>query len=322
MKRSDDFTPATKQTIAKRAGHMCAYPDCLATTSGPAKNTRKSVNIGEACHITAAQSNGPRYDESLSPEQRRDAENGIWMCRTHAALIDRDEERFTSEILKRWKYAAEDRAQRQLGRPQGCATGKLASVSPATRLGAEQTAFIGDQYFPFTYIFDPDHDYTNLTWFVSAMVIQFSIQKNPHLKNAVLEHLIVTVNETKPIPKYQPLMGVYPAESNMFYVEIGPNRGTTPREFRPTRYYYQASQDTPERLAFPPALVLDNDTPTQVALRLNAELPAMYLVSVDASVSAGSQREILPIMPPQWMIFEKPDDDHDLEYEVRTSVGQ
>lgn len=314
MPRSDDFTAATKRQIASRSAFMCAYPDCLATTSGPADDNGKSVNIGEGAHITAAQPGGPRYDDSLTPEQRKDAENGIWMCRTHAALIDRDEERFTVDLLNDWKFDAEDRARKLLGRPKGCATGKLASVSPATRLGAEQTVIVGDEYFPITYIFNPDEDDARLTWFVAAMVIQFSIQKNHQLKNAVLEHLIVNVNETKPIPEYQPLMGVYPAESNLFYVEIGPNPGTTPREFRPTRYYHQATDDSPERHDFPPALVLDDDAPTQIALRLNAESAGMYLVSVDASVSAGDEREILPVMPPQWMIFEQSEDDYDPEF--------
>ena len=293
---------------------MCAYPNCFATTSGPADNSGKSVNIGEAAHISAAQSGGPRYDASLTPEQRKDADNGIWMCRTHAALIDRDEERFPLHLVTDWKYAAEDRARKILGRPHGCANGKLASVSPATRLGAEATVIVGDEYFPITYLFDADADNAKLSWFVSAMVIQFSIQKNHMLKNAVLEHLIVTVNETKPIPEYRPLMGVYPAETNLFYVEIGPNPGKISREFRPTRFYYQAMEDEPERRDFPPAIVLDDDTPAQIALRLNAESAAMYLVSIDASVSAGTEREILPVMPPQWMTFEQCADDYDPEF--------
>ena len=313
MSRSDDFKLATKREIAARQVHMCAYPNCFATTSGPSETDGKSVNIGEAAHITAAQPGGPRYEESLTQAERRDAENGIWMCRTHAALIDRDVERYTTDKLKDWKYQAEDRAGRLLGQPKGCATGSLASVSPATRLGAQQTVMVGDEYFPITYNFDADADNAKLTWFVSALVIQFSIQKHFQLKNAVLEHLIVTVNETKPIPGYRPMMGLYPSEANLFYVQIGPNTGTTPREFRPTRFYYKADDDNPERHEFPPALVLDNDTPNQVALRLNAESGGMYLVSIDASVSAGTDREILPVMPPQWMIFEQSDDDYDPE---------
>lgn len=314
MPRSDDFTASTKRQIASRSAYMCAYPDCFATTSGPADDRGRSVNIGEAAHITAAEPGGARYDISLTPEQRKDADNGIWMCRTHAALIDRDEKRFPVEKVMDWKWASEEKARKLLGRPMGCANGRIASVSPATRLGAEATVIVGDEYFPITYAFDADADNAKLSWFVSAMVIQFSIQKNCILKNAVLDHLVVSVSETKPIPQYRPLMGVYPSETNLFYVEIGPNPGTTPREFRPTRYYYKATDHEPERRDFPPAIVLDNDTPAQVALRLNAAIAGMYLVSIDASVSAGTEREILPVMPPQWMIFEKCADDYDPEF--------
>ena len=101
---------------------------------------------------------------------------------------------------------------------------------------------VGDEYFPITYNFDADADNAKLTWFVSALVIQFSIQKHFQLKNAVLEHLIVTVNETKPIPEYRPMMGLYPSEANLFYVQIGPNTGTcllytspSPRDKRQSR---------------------------------------------------------------------------------------
>jgi len=314
MTRSDDFSIATKRQIASRSGYLCAYPDCFAPTSGPAEDSGKSVNIGEAAHITAAQPGGARYDATLTPEQRKDADNGIWMCRTHAALIDRDETRFPTSLVTDWKWAAEDRARKLLGRPVGCASGKLASVSPATRLGAEVTVVVGEEYFPITYEFDADAEDAKLSWFVSAMVIQFAIRKNHMLRNAILDHLVVTVNETKPIPKYQPLMGVYPAETDLFYVEIGPNPGTTPREFRPTRFYYKATDTEPERREFPPAIVLDDDTPAQVALRLNAELPGMYLVSIDASITSGSEHERLPVMPPQWMIFERSSDDYDPEF--------
>lgn len=314
MKPSEKFPPATVRVIEKRSGSMCAYPNCLATTSGPSNNDRKFVNIGEACHITAAKRSGPRYEETLTPEQRNSAENGIWMCRTHAALIDRDVERYTKDVLIEWKNAAEERASSQLGRPQGCATGYLASVSPVTRLGAQQTVVIDDERFPFTYIFDPDDNNERVTCFVAAIVVQFSIQKNYYLKSAVLEHLVVTVHETKPIPKIHPLFEAYPAETNLFYVQISPNNGITRREFRPTRYYHQATQEQSERHEFPPAIVLDNDAPAQIALRLNADEAAMYLVSIDASIAAGAEREILPVMIPQWIIFDRNFDDDSMQH--------
>jgi hypothetical protein len=72
------------------------------------------VNVGKAAHITAASPGGARYDATLTREQRRDQSNGIWMCAIHADQIDRDEEHFTVELLRKWKKDAEERAFREL----------------------------------------------------------------------------------------------------------------------------------------------------------------------------------------------------------------
>ena len=305
MKREDDFSAPTIRVIAQRSGYVCAYPNCLAPTSGPAIDGEKSVNIGVAAHITAASPNGPRFESDMTAEQRRDAENGLWMCSTHAALIDRDVDRYLTDLLRDWKFAAEDRAMKMLGQPLGCASGKIASVSPATRLGAAYSVLVDGQPMPYVSIFNADDMDMCMTWFVSAFVIQFSIQKHQNRSNAILDHLIVTVHETKDIPKYRPLLGVFPSEVNLFYVEIDKNLGKSPREFRPTRYYSQRSDAGPEIQHYPAPLVLDDNLPTQIALRFNAKTSAMYLMSLDAAISSGADRETLPIMPPQWAIFER-----------------
>jgi hypothetical protein len=114
MTKRDDFPAATIRTLARRAGHHCSNPQCLRPTSGPALDENKSVNVGEAAHITAAAPRGKRYDRSLTPEERRAASNGIWLCELCAKLIDTDEARFTVEVLRKWKKGAEDRALRDM----------------------------------------------------------------------------------------------------------------------------------------------------------------------------------------------------------------
>ncbi len=113
----DEFSAKTKRDLAARAGHVCCFPKCGSTTSGPsAEAHHASVNLGEACHIRAAAS-GPgarRYDPSMTSDERRSIENGIWMCRTHAKLIDSDEATYTVEQLHRWKHEAEARAELRL----------------------------------------------------------------------------------------------------------------------------------------------------------------------------------------------------------------
>lgn len=203
------------------------------------------------------------------------------------------------------KWESEDRALKMLGQPRGCASGAIASASQAIRLGAATSVLVDGQPVPFDYIFDPDDTQTRMTWFVSALVLQFSVQKHPSRINAIVDHLLVTVHETKEIPKYQVLYGAYPATANLFYVEIDRNKIDIAREFRPTRFYVQESGNGPERQQFPSPIVLDDQVPAQIALRFNAKTAGMYLVSLDAIVSCGMERESLPVMPPQWMLFEK-----------------
>jgi hypothetical protein len=74
------------------------------------------VNLGVGAHITAASPGGPRYDPSLTPEQRASAENGIWLCQNDGKLIDNDVTRFTVELLKSWKAQAEATAAQELSR--------------------------------------------------------------------------------------------------------------------------------------------------------------------------------------------------------------
>jgi hypothetical protein len=68
------------------------------------------TNIGVAAHISAASPGGARYDETLTPETRSDISNGIWLCQTHAKLIDDDELTYTVAVLRDWKDTAEQMA--------------------------------------------------------------------------------------------------------------------------------------------------------------------------------------------------------------------
>lgn len=104
----DDFPTKVKLELAKRVGFLCSH--CGRATTGPTVDPQKSINVGVAAHITAASPGGPRYDASLTPEQRSSAENGIWLCQTCAKLVDSDELRYTVDVLREWKQQAEERA--------------------------------------------------------------------------------------------------------------------------------------------------------------------------------------------------------------------
>src|SRR5713226_8915290 len=112
MSNRDEFPANVREQIARRAGFRCSRTGCPQHTSGPQDDPNKSVNLGVAAHMAAASPGGPRYDQSMSPEHRMSAENGIWLCQLCAKLVDNDPIRFPIEKLHGWKKRAEERARR------------------------------------------------------------------------------------------------------------------------------------------------------------------------------------------------------------------
>lgn len=112
----DNFPSSTKRALADRVSHRCSNPECGAPTSGPQIEPGRALNVGVAAHIAAATPGGPRYDSTMSSQQRADFANGIWLCQTCAKLVDNDQERFGAEALQAWKDAAEKAALEQVGK--------------------------------------------------------------------------------------------------------------------------------------------------------------------------------------------------------------
>jgi len=113
----DEFTPATKRSLAARTGHKCSR--CKASTAGPAEQASSGINIGEAAHIEGA-ANGAgakRFNPNMTPEQRRDISNGIWLCRNCHGVIDKDLGGYPKEELHRLKNIAERIAFEEIGVP-------------------------------------------------------------------------------------------------------------------------------------------------------------------------------------------------------------
>jgi len=116
--RPDDFPEKVKRLVGARAGYHCSNPACLADTMGASSAPDVKVNLGEAAHITAAQTGGPRFDEKLTPEERRSAENAIWLCVRCAKMIDRDVAGHSVTLLEEWKGQAERRSRTSVGIPK------------------------------------------------------------------------------------------------------------------------------------------------------------------------------------------------------------
>lgn len=113
----DDFRPADKDTLSRRAGMRCSNPGCRLPTSGPRLERDKAINVGVAAHIRGASPGGPRYEVHMNSEERAGIANGIWLCQTCAKLIDSDEKRYSVSVLETWKESAEAAAHEAIATP-------------------------------------------------------------------------------------------------------------------------------------------------------------------------------------------------------------
>ncbi len=97
----DEFPKAVVRTLGTRAAYICSNPNCRKLTAGPHSDPAKHVITGEAAHICAAAPGGPRYDSQQTPEERKSASNGIWLCAVCSKKVDTDWAAWpASELLK------------------------------------------------------------------------------------------------------------------------------------------------------------------------------------------------------------------------------
>ncbi|NML13426.1 hypothetical protein [Azohydromonas caseinilytica] len=110
----DNFTKEVARALQERAGNHCSNPQCRCLTSGPNEFPTKSSRIGIAAHITAAAPGGPRYDSSITAEERSSIKNGIWLCQSCSRLIDTDPSHYPIELLSQWRTNAEQWAREHI----------------------------------------------------------------------------------------------------------------------------------------------------------------------------------------------------------------
>lgn len=133
----DEFTKPTKTALALRAGHRCSY--CGKATSGPSDTeTEKHISVGEAAHIAAAAPGGARYDAEMTPQQRSSINNGIWMCKLYARLIDVDAFAYPVAVLHTMKAEHEKNIRLEMiGERQGPKVFDFIAIGPSV-------VFVGD----------------------------------------------------------------------------------------------------------------------------------------------------------------------------------
>lgn len=116
LKPRDDFSQPTKKILAERVGHLCSNPECRVLTRGAKTGALGSAGIGVAAHITAAAIGGPRYDADLTEQQRKDYDNGIWLCQSCSRIIDVDVAKYSVSELRSWKVRAEEFSNSNIGK--------------------------------------------------------------------------------------------------------------------------------------------------------------------------------------------------------------
>ena len=106
--KRDNFSKPVVRALRERVNNICSNPDCRKQTVEPKKTTLDQINLtGTAAHICAASVGGPRYDESMSEQERKSIENGIWLCNHCARKIDIEPGAYSVGILQSWKRSAE-----------------------------------------------------------------------------------------------------------------------------------------------------------------------------------------------------------------------
>lgn len=76
------------------------------------------VRVGEAAHIYGAAPGSARYRPEMTPTERRDISNAIWLCRICAWRVDKDQKRYPASSLRRWKARHEEAGESELGNPR------------------------------------------------------------------------------------------------------------------------------------------------------------------------------------------------------------
>lgn len=139
----DDFPAAVKAAVAARVGHVCSNPKCRQPTSGPSETDKAVTNVGVAGHITAASPDGPRFDRTLTAEERRGAGNALWLCQRCGKFVDDDAVIYTRETLREWKAQAEAAAREVIER--GPKQAEPSHVNAAVHLGPNAVTVSGNQ---------------------------------------------------------------------------------------------------------------------------------------------------------------------------------
>jgi hypothetical protein len=301
----DEFPARVIDVLAKRVGYHCSSPDCGRPTVGPHSEPGTFVKVGVAAHITAASVGGPRYDPSLTTEQRTDISNGIWLCCDCGKLIDSDEAKYTPDLLRKWKADKEAELEAQI--KSGFVpdlNGPPLVVSSPMRIGCiGYVALENGSRVPRARIIGPEEDPARYT---SACVFRLVIKPVQITEPTILLGVGVEVLSVEPIPSYKPLMGVYPTSFSVYVLPFDdPNKAGT-SHFMAEKFYRVREGQRSEELPYQPVEV-DRHAPEVLDLRLSPRSPGMFNLQIFAQVAVGTSVKEQDLVPPMVVIVPAPE---------------
>ena len=106
--KARDYKPSTIKRLFALSNNQCYEPSC--TKKLISKNDDKII-LAKISHIESAGENGPRCNDNITDDERRDFNNLILLCDEHHLTIDNKENEsiYPVELLQQWKYNHENK---------------------------------------------------------------------------------------------------------------------------------------------------------------------------------------------------------------------
>lgn len=105
-----NYTTGTERALFAFSRTTCYFPGCTAKVIIFVEN--EPVSNVQIAHIRGANQNSPRYDTSMSDDERRAFSNLILLCTPHHTIVDRlHPDDYPIEVLTEWKTGHERDAE-------------------------------------------------------------------------------------------------------------------------------------------------------------------------------------------------------------------
>ena len=100
----------TEKVLFARSGNRCACPGCDQLLTHQEEPCAAVTVVGEVCHIHGRREGSPRWNPTLSEEERNAYPNLILLCPNHHKIVDGDPKTYTVDVLREWKSDHESRS--------------------------------------------------------------------------------------------------------------------------------------------------------------------------------------------------------------------